>query len=278
MTDIGKFTVCAVQPQLKRGCAEENFEEIKRFLKSAAAEVQIDLAVLPEHFPMWSDYQGLSSKNEKALLFLQGLAEDLNIYLIGGSFHRLDKSDNALYNTCHIIDRLGEIIGCYHKRKLFDKELKKHVKAGINNVVLEIEGWRVGVLICADLWYPELCREMMDKIDILCVPAESVVRNAEYIDYGRGLWHALALTRAQENAIVTVISDHAASNGNPCVSGGSSITDPSLGYDTDDLKIIRKTIPDGANGYLLTEIDRERLNSFRRYRVERGLLPIAGDG
>lgn len=224
---------------------------------------------------MWASLDRGEEKVESALSFLAELAKKFHINLVGGSFHRWESETNVHCNICYIFNREGDVIGSYRKRKPFDREIKYGVAAGDAPGIFDIEGFQVGILICADLWYPELCRELIDSVDILCVPAESVVRERKYRDYGRGLWHALALTRSQENSIMTVVADHSVSDNTPFTSGGASITDPSRSIDTPGLELIHQTVPEGAPGYLTAEYDRRRMRLFRRYRRQRGLLPHA---
>ena len=265
--------VISIQPALKMYQVEANLTEISNLMEQAAAGNQPDLAVLPENFPLWGDTFGADGVFEKVYDFLSGLSKKYSVNLIGGSFHMKDSESGNFYNRCYVFDRNGEKIGTYCKRKLFDREFKHNIQPGDSSEIVEIEGWNVGIQICADLWYPELSREIMGKCDILAVPAQSVVRNPDFQDYGRTLWHNLTMTRSQENALITIVADHSKSGSAPYCSGSSSICDPSVSMITPDVdKIHVKN--DGNSGYISAILDLERLNKFREYRRERGMLPI----
>jgi len=268
--------VCTLQPEINPGKRDENLKTIRKLLESASRAKPFDLAVLPENFPYWGSKFGRGEDFQLVLDFLSRTAEDLSINLIGGSFHHQDPDSGMYHNSCHIFNRKGGHSGVYHKRKLFDREVKFGVIPGTKPVVVNIEGWRVAVQICADLWYPELAREVHGQFDMLIVPAQSVVRNGDYQGYGRNLWHNLAMTRAQENAVVTVVSDHPALPRKPLCSGGFSICDPSMSMLTSDLTEIQLLFDDGAPGFLTQELNLERLREFQKYRTERGMLPISG--
>ena len=75
---------------------------------------------------------------------------------------------------------------------------------------MPLDGVPCGVLICADLWYPEQVRELAASADILCVPAQTTIRPESQPAYARLLWQTLAMTRAQENVLAVVVSDQAA--------------------------------------------------------------------
>jgi len=246
-------------------------------IESAAKESALDLVILPENFVMWGSEAGIERDPAPIIDFLADLAITYSSYIIGGSFHRLNEITGEYFNTCFVFDRQGEIIGSYSKRKLYDRELKFGVTPGGEPGIFNIEEWRVGILICADLWYPELSRALMERVDIIAVPAQSVVRNSAYQEYGRYLWHALALTRAQENAVITMVADHPALPRKPYCAGGYSICDPSMSVETSDMNKIQLKDCQGMPGFIVAKLDHHRLSTFRQYRADRGLLPNYND-
>lgn len=271
-----KFRICALQPDIHPGEAEENFESIRRLAEEAAGEFgALDLMALPENFFLRTAAKYSESAAEAAMEFLRDLAADLSVNLVGGSFHQYQRDEGGFFNVCPVFNRKGEVIGSYRKRKLYDRELKCGVKPGNSAALFDIEGWKVGVLICADFWYPETSREIYTEADIIAVPSQSVVRNPDYRDYGRSLWWSLAMTRAQENAVVTAVADHPSYPRKPYCSGASSICDPSMGIETSSVSVIHRRIEDGSPGALAAEIDKVRLNEFRKYRAEKG-MPSGG--
>ena len=164
----------------------------------------------------------------------------------------------------------------YNKRQLFGFERRKGVQPGQRSLVVDLEGVRCAILICADLWHPELVREVAQNADLLCVPAQTTVRPESQPAYAHLLWHSLAMTRAQENVLAVAVSDQAANSLAPYRCGGvSSITDPSA---QPDQSAIQHRIDDGNEGYLCAQIDLERLDQFRSYRRQNGLLPLSGEG
>jgi predicted amidohydrolase len=271
--DKNPWRICALQPLLTPGDFSANLDILRRMLSQAVQKQSLDLAVFPENIILRSSQFGQNLDTDSLLNSLSQLAKEFSVNLVAGSFHHSETTSGKLFNTCYVFNRTGGIAGSYSKRKLFDRELKFGVNPGVDEGVFEIEGWSIGVQICADLWFPELTRRIASAIDILAVPVQSVVRSEAYQRYGRDLWYALALTRAQENAIITVISDHPATTRKPCSSGASSICDPSLSIETADIERIQMKMGGGRTGMIDCIIDNERLKSFRKYRQERGLLP-----
>lgn len=268
-----RLKICSVQAEFSPVKMQHNFRSLKTLIDRASDGFEPDLVVIPENFVMIGPVHGRKFDAAAALEFLQETAAEFEIILVGGSFHHLDQNNGRYLNSCYIIDSSGNIAGEYHKRKLFDREIHHRVTPGDQNTIIDIGGWKIGILICADLWYPELCREMEGEIDVLAVPAQSIVRSPDYQEYGRKLWHSLALTRSQENSIVVAVSDHSASMNTPFACGGASICDPSASMSENTIESIQLTIDDGSAGFIKTIVDRESLDQFRKYRRQRGLLP-----
>ena len=272
--NLDNLNICALQARFSRGRLQDNFETLRALISQASAGQKPDLILLPENFVMTGSGPKRISDYRPYLEFLGNLAAENHAFIIGGSFHRLDEVSGNTFNSCFIFDRSGKTAGEYRKRRLFDRELHHGVTPGENITIFDLDGWKIGVLICADLWYPELCRELVGQIDILGVPAQSVVRKAAYQTYGRKLWHALALTRSQENSIIVAVADHAAGSRTPFACGGASISDPTAALSENTINSIQIILDDGAPGFLNTSVNKKSLAAFRKYRQKSGLLPV----
>ncbi len=71
-----------------------------------------------------------------------------------------DYTDDAIYNAAALI-RDGKVIANYHKQELpnylvFDE--KRYFKPGTESRIVELQGIRVGLLICEDVWEPNPAR------------------------------------------------------------------------------------------------------------------------
>jgi nitrilase len=265
------ITICTIQPAVSFGHPERTFERISTLLVQATAGQAVDIAVLPEHFNAVMEGPGETGQWEAATAFAAGLARHHRVHLVAGSVEHWEAERQLRLNTALVFDRTGQAVGSYDKRMLFGFEQQRGVAPGRGALVLEIEEVRCGVLICSDLWYPDLVRELAGAIDVLCVPAQTTIRPQSDPAYARLLWHGLALVRAQENVIAVAVSDQATTSEAPYRCGGvSAIVDPSA---EPELEAIRRTMDDGAEGYLVATIDLERLDAFRQYRRANGLLP-----
>jgi nitrilase len=268
---IKTFTVCTIQPVIYWQEPARTFDSIASLLAQAAAAAPLDVAVLPEHFDATPAPDGDHTHWQTAQDFAAALARRHRINLVAGSVERWDTAEQARVNTTVIYDRDGCELGRYDKRRLFGFEKRRNVRAGSDALVLEVEGTRLGVLICSDLWHPELARHLATQVELLCVPAQTTIRPESGPAYARMLWHTLAMTRAQENVLAVVVSDQAATSQAPFRCGGvSSITDPGA---EPVLSEIQQVLADGGEGYLWARLDLQRLARFRSYRRENGLLP-----
>ena len=71
-----------------------------------------------------------------------------------------DYTDDAIYNAAALI-RDGKVLANYHKQELpnylvFDE--KRYFKPGSESRIVELNGIRVGMLICEDVWEPNPAR------------------------------------------------------------------------------------------------------------------------
>lgn len=111
---------------------------------------------------------------ERNLKILAELSVRLGTTLIGGSV--VEEEAGKFYNACYIFNR-GQKAGKYRKVNLYHREAGKGISTGDRYEVFEIKGIRVGVLICADVLFPESYRKLAElKPDIIFVPATSPYR------------------------------------------------------------------------------------------------------
>lgn len=274
---LASITVATLQPSLARLDRDANFEAIRRMVHEVAARQPVDLIVLPEALDGEGpdvDGPGVSEATSSDVRqFIVELATSAGAGVVGGSVaHR--HGDGPITNTCLLADRTGRIVGEYAKRKLFATEADTRT-AGRTPGIFDLSGLRVGVLICADLWYPELARELCGRVDVLCVPAKTTVPSAESVPYARTVWWSLAMTRAVENALPVVVSDWCEqAHATGFTSGATSVNDPAGRPDPTRLQ---RRMDDGQPGVLIAQIDLDAVAEIRQYRRAVGLLARKGE-
>lgn len=265
--------VAGLQPNLTYGQPARNLDLIRRVVTGLAADGPLDLIVLPEMFE--GDRE--PSDGSQARRFLCELARECDTHVIGGSCDVVDPDGRRL-NTCYVVHRGGEVAGSYDKRILFSSETGT-ASPGSQPGIFELDSLRVGVLICADMWHPELAREMLHRIDVLAVPARTGVRTEAHVAYARTIWHSMALTRAMENGFAVIVSDWSqATHQTPragdlkthYTAGATTIVDPSL---RPDIERIQQTVDPARPDAIFATIDLTALHAYRAYRQRVGLLP-----
>jgi predicted amidohydrolase len=89
------------------------------------------------------------------------LADELDLYVLLGSTHRLSK-ENKPHNSLYLIGPEGTILDRYDKRFCTNGDLKYYTP-GDHFVEFEIKDVRCGLLICYDVRFPELYRQYSKK-------------------------------------------------------------------------------------------------------------------
>lgn len=131
-----------------------------------------------------------------------GLAKDLGIHLLLGSFNEKSERPERVYNTSVLFGPGGDRLAVYRKIHLFDADVadgavhrESHsVSPGKEVVVAETPLGRMGLSICFDLRFGELYRQLGERgAEILTVPAAFLTTT------GRAHWEVLLRARSIEN-------------------------------------------------------------------------------
>ncbi len=112
----------------------------------------------------------------------------------------VDKSDD-IYNAAALIHD-GELAGIYHKMFLpnygvFDED--RYFQAGDKNVIFELDGVRIGVSICEDIWYPK------GPVHVQSLAGAQIAINLNASPYHAGkrnLKEKMISTRAFDNELI----------------------------------------------------------------------------
>jgi len=129
---------------------------------------------LPEYFFVGGDLKSQVETADQARQnrqWLANLSGALNCVVIGGSM--VEKATGKFYNTCFVYSK-GEKVGSYRKMNPFGRETSSGISPGEKLQVFELDGVRVGVLICADVLIPDIFKKMHDlRPDIVFCPTTS---------------------------------------------------------------------------------------------------------
>jgi predicted amidohydrolase len=100
------------------------------------------------------DWQLLKKESEKILL----LAKKFQVWIVLGSTHRLTEP-NKPHNSLYLISPNGKIIDRYDKRFCTPGDLRR-LTPGSHFVNFTVNGVKCSLLICFDLRFPEIYREL----------------------------------------------------------------------------------------------------------------------
>lgn len=174
-----KIKTAIIQFNIQEGKTDANMQKAQELLTAAAHE-QVDLLVLPEMWNSGFAFTELSSLaqdfNGEVVSLLRETARQFGVFIIGGSF--AEKKHGQFYNTCPIINRVGDVVSKYRKVHLFSHYLNEHLylHAGEEWVLTDYEqddeSIRLGHMICYDLRFPEFARNLaLRGARVFTVPA-----------------------------------------------------------------------------------------------------------
>ncbi|MCE4957449.1 carbon-nitrogen family hydrolase [Macrococcoides caseolyticum] len=246
--------IAIYQMEVIPGNPDKNIEKIKKWMQTLE---NIDIAVLPE---MWNTSYTLealhnitSENGEREIKALQQCAKQFQIHIVAGSI--AVKDGNNIYNRAIVINRRGAVVHLYDKVHLVPMLNEPAFLTQGNKVNLfELDGKKMGIIICYDLRFPEIARMLTLKgIEVLFVVAQwPEERIAQY--------EKLLYARAIENQLF-VVACNAVGQCNQTVFGGRSMVINPLGDAITPLL--------SGEGALETQID---LNEVRDIRASIPLL------
>ena len=193
-------------------------------LASLTAEEPTDLLVLPEAFArdfgpadhsLGPYAEALTGPFAQAV---EDLAQRLGAAVVAGMFET-SEDDERPYNTLLL---RGGVQAVYRKIHLYDsfgyRESDRLTGGSVAPVVTDVAGFRVGLMTCYDLRFPELARCLVDAgAEVLVVPSAWVAGERK-VDH----WRTLVRARAIENTVFVV----AVGQPGPHYSGHSMVIDP----------------------------------------------------
>jgi predicted amidohydrolase len=215
------FGVGGVQFDVRRNGVSENFGVVSEAL-AEFADRGIRLALLPEMWAGGFDYDRLADHARETPRVLERVGELAVRHgmLIGGSYPEVDGA-GRIFNTFYLIDADGRIAGRYRKVHLFSMTGEdRFFHAGDRPVVCDTALGRIGLMVCYDLRFPELCRILA------LMGAELVLVPAQWPDARIDRWDMLCQVRAMENQLYLLGVNRCGVDGRTTFGGRSALVDP----------------------------------------------------
>jgi len=169
-----------------------NLQKIKDFIKISKGE----LVIFPELALTSYKFNFLSFSQEIIDSALQEIQKLTNTYkksvLIGAPFYK----NNQIYNATYFIS--SQKIEVVAEKFLLFPGIDKNFSPGKRRKIIEMNGFRLGVVICFELRSPEIIRNLIKEgMDILVVVAQWPEARLNH-------WESLLKVRAVENQIFVV--------------------------------------------------------------------------
>ncbi len=152
---------------------------------------------------------------------LGAAARKAGVYVVAGIATREgEKRHEAFYNSAVVFAPDGSRVAEYRKQRLFAYATEHDTyTCGTKPVIVDIEGVRVGLLICFDLRFPELFRAVAPDVDAILVIASWPSSRQSH-------WDTLLRARAIETQSFVLGVNRTGSGGDLDYAGGSAAWDP----------------------------------------------------
>ena len=151
------------------------------------------------------------------------IAKENKLYMVFGMPEKSEKAESVIYNTAVLVGP-GGYVGKYRKMYLPTHsvfEEKRYFRPGYETPVFETELGKIGLIICYDVFFPEVSRALKLKGAqiIVCISASPAVR--------RNFFETLTAARAIENNTFVIYVNLVGIEEGLQFWGGSRIISPS---------------------------------------------------
>lgn len=188
---------------------EENIETVSKLIRMAADE-GAKFILTPENTGFLDIRKGaakkkvVEEKDDRCLLALKSLANELGIWLQIGSLAVRLPNSLKFANRSFLINPVGEVVARYDKIHMFDVDVgdgqsyreSNSYQAGNQSILVDLPFSNLGMSICYDLRFPALFRKMAQAgANLITLPAAFTQLT------GQAHWHSLLRARAIENGV-----------------------------------------------------------------------------
>lgn len=238
-----EFKVALAQMSCRRGDKAANVKKMEENV-SEAKQQNAELVIFPElsvtGYVIGDEVYNLAETIPgPSVAAIERLAKENGVYIIFGMPELSEKAKAVIYNAAVLVGPDG-LIGKYRKMHLpahsvFDE--KRYFRPGHSIETFKTELGVIGLIICYDVFFPELSRLMRLRGArfIACISASPAIR--------RTLFETLTVARAIENTAFLAFVNLVGVENGLHFWGGSSLIGPSgrvivrAKYNEDDLVI-----------------------------------------
>ncbi|WHH60309.1 carbon-nitrogen hydrolase family protein [Petroclostridium sp. X23] len=202
-------------------------EKIEAYIKIAAAQA-CDIIVFPAFTGCYYEqlkYIGINLQRLKTkavhneyVEYMRQLSGKYKIVICTGSYW--EKHDSCTYHTAGIV-RNGQVILEQRQIYLARWERELGFERGIDIQVIDIYGWKIGIILSTDVFYSQVARMMaLEGVDVVLSPIGFVTDRAPAFQLS-GMWQ-----QVQQNQFFAVESAFNGKLGNMNIWGESIIHGP----------------------------------------------------
>jgi predicted amidohydrolase len=199
MTD--QIKVALAQISCKVGDKAYNIRKMATYITKARKQ-KADLIIFPElsltgYTMRDRTYELAETIPDSSTEKMEALAKKNNIHIIYGMIERSEKANAVIHNTAVLTSPNGTI-GYYRKMHLPTHSIfeeKRYFRQGYDAPVYSTGIGRIGMIICYDIFFPEIARLLRLKGAelVACISASPAVR--------RNFFETLTTARALENTV-----------------------------------------------------------------------------
>jgi len=238
-----KIKIALAQISCKRGDKAENTRKIEREVTEAKQQ-GAELVIFPElsvtGYTMRDQiYELAETIPGHSTTVIEKLAKKTGTYIVFGMPELSEKTQATVYNTAVLVGPDG-FIGKYRKMYLPTHsvfEEKRYFRPGYQTPVFETELGKIGLIICYDIFFPEVSRlaRLKGAQLIVCISASPSTR--------RTFFETLTVARAIENTAFLAYVNLVGIEDGLQFWGGSRLVGPNgkalieAKYDEEDLAI-----------------------------------------
>jgi len=217
-----KVKVAAIQPESIYGENEyQNALNAPKYLEEAA-RTGAQLICFPEGYP-GPAHGPLDSKGKLDRTPIEILCEAVrklgSAYVAASNVERVNGEKDLYYLCQKLIDPKGRIIGNHRRVQPDEPDLNEYLFNGKRDfapgkecVVCDTEIGKIGLLICSELWVPELVRiEALMGAEIIVAPVNGLHEESEHGSANPPLWDTwkcISRCRAAENVIYVIVTQN----------------------------------------------------------------------
>lgn len=200
------MNIKVLQFKVKYGDVDSNISKVKTLFEEENLS-RTDIVVLPEMWTTGYDLKNvarLACRNlEPAKSVIAELAVKYDVNIVAGSAANIVDDTGDVYNTAFVMDRSGELVYQYSKMHLVPMlDEPAYLTGGKEKVdTFKLDGETFGLVICYDLRFPELFRDLTLK------GATSIFVVAEWPLARKKHWETLLAARAIENQCYIIASN-----------------------------------------------------------------------